>query len=77
MDFLPGEHVVWRRLPHTPGGIQHIDVEVVQPGPIRVRIRIHQADGRAALRWVKPQNLYRLTDVAHERAPAQARGGSV
>ena len=59
MDFQPGDQLVWV---HRPRGVrqpQRILAELVQPGRLRARIRIQLAQGATALRWVKPENLYR------------------
>jgi hypothetical protein len=61
MAFVVGERVIWRAecilKVSPPRRRQYIAAEVVQDGPLRVRIRIDLANGGTALRWVKPENV--------------------
>jgi hypothetical protein len=65
MPFVSGEQVVWhtnRLLKRRSLRRKHdIAAEIVQDGPLRVRIRITFANGGTALRWVKPVYLLRAT----------------
>lgn len=58
MSFDAGQMVVWLRHPQNqPRKVFLVDAVIVQIGPIRTRIRVRTATGKALLRWVHPRNL--------------------
>jgi len=59
MRIEPGQQLVWNHKPKRRAGRIPVDVEVVQPGALRARVRIAAAQGAPALRWVHPKNLRR------------------
>jgi hypothetical protein len=58
MSFMPGQQVIWTYRPQwRRGAAYRVAAEVVQPGRLRVRIRVRTASGTALLRWVRPEIL--------------------
>ena len=55
MEFVSGQLVVWNR--YIKKRLTLVDGEVVQSGPLRVRIRVWNAQGARLLRWVKPESI--------------------
>jgi hypothetical protein len=72
MAFVVGERVIWHAeciLKVRPPRRRHdIAAEVVQDGPLRIRIRIELANGGTALRWVKPENVRRAAPALRGEA---------
>jgi hypothetical protein len=57
MKIEPGQQLVWNYKPKHRMGRIPVDVEVVQPGSLRTRVRIARSNGGRGLRWVHPKNL--------------------
>jgi len=58
MAFEPGQQAVWSYRPQRQRHqVYLVDVEIVQTGPLRLRVRARTAAGMPVLRWVHPKNL--------------------
>jgi hypothetical protein len=60
MAFEAGQQAVWSYRPQKHRRrVYLVDVEIVQVGPLRLRVRAKTAAGVAVLRWVQAKNLHR------------------